>query len=65
MKLKKLVILVLALTFPFTLAGREKVLTAKINEIKTEVTHVIRRAVDQELEDTEDPNEIFSRALDG
>ena len=65
MKLKKLVILVLALTFPFTLAGREKIVTTRINEIKTEVTHKIRRAINQELEDTEDPNEIFSRALDG
>lgn len=64
MNLKKLFVFCLAFVFPFTIAGREKMVSSQINIIKDKTTQVIRRAVNQSVGDTEDPDEIFSRAID-
>ena len=65
MKFKKFFVFCLALAFPFTIVGREKMVSSQIDGIKDKTAQVIRRAVNQSAGDTEDPDEIFSRAIDG
>lgn len=64
MKFKKFFVFCLALAFPFTIVGREKMVSSQIDGIKDKTTQVIRRAVNQSFGDTEDPDEVFSRAID-
>lgn len=64
MMFKKLFIFCLALVFPFTIMGREKMVSSQIDAIKDKTFQVIRLAVNQSVGDTEDPDEVFSRAID-
>ena len=66
MKIKKIFVFALALLLPLTSIGKERLVSSRIEGIKTETAQTIKRAImSQEAEDTEDPNEVFSRAING
>lgn len=65
MEFKRLVVSCLAFILSLTWGGREKVVSSQLDGAKTEVTKVIRRALDQNAEETEDPNIVFERAIQG
>ena len=64
MKFNKILISFLIINFSFVITGQEKMISSKIDDIKNKTTYVIKRAINQITEDTEDPNVVFSRAID-
>lgn len=64
MKFNKILISFLIINFSFVITGQEKIISSKIDDIKNKTTYVIKRAINQMTEDTEDPNVVFSRAID-
>ena len=65
MKHKKLLVAFPVALFSFVTLGKNNYVMAKVDETKTQLVHGIKKAVDDTLDDTEDPEEVFRRSIDG
>ncbi len=64
MKFRKISTFILVIVSVFDMGGREKTVSTKIERFKSEITKTITYAANQS-EDTEDPDDVFDRAIDG
>lgn len=65
MKIKKILVFALALILPLTGAGKERLVSSRVDRIKTETAQVIDHVLNQELGETDNPDEVFTRAING
>lgn len=65
MKHKKLLVTFAVVLFSFVTLGKNNYIMAKVDETKTQLVRGLKKAVDDTLDDTEDPDEVFRRSIDG
>lgn len=65
MKHKKLLVTFAVVLFSFVTLGKNNYIMAKVDETKTQLVRGLMKAVDDTLDDTEDPDEVFRRSIDG
>mgnify|MGYP004699167449 CR=1 FL=1 len=65
MKAKKLFLLLLGLSLPFAMAGRENATTIQLSAVKEQTAKVYENVVAKSASDNEDPSAVFASALSG